>query len=335
MQRVFIIAEAGVNHNGNIELAKKLIDIAKDSGADAVKFQTAKAENVISKFAQKAQYQIENTNNAQESQLEMVKKLVLQDQDWPILLDYCHQKNIMFLSTPFDFESIDLLNRLGLEIFKIPSGEIDNLPYLRKIGKLNKKIILSTGMSNLGEIETAVSILTESGTKKENITILHCNTEYPTPMQDVNLKAMQTIADALKLPVGYSDHTEGITIPIAAVAMGACVIEKHFTLDKNMEGPDHKASLEPHELKAMVKAIRDLEIALGDGIKQLSKSESKNKPIARKSIVANRPIKKGEVLDEENLYVKRPANGLSPMEWDNVIGKIAIKDFDEDECIVI
>lgn len=333
MSKTFIIAEAGVNHNGNLELAKKLIDVAKDAGADAVKFQTAKAERVVSKFAQKAQYQIQNTNNDSESQLEMIKKLILNDEAWAILSDYCKQKEIMFLSTPFDFESIDLLSSLGLEIFKIPSGEINNLPYLRKIGALNKKIILSTGMANLGEIETALNILTSSGTQREKITILHCNTEYPTPFCDVNLKAMQTLFDAFKLPVGYSDHTLGIHIPIAAVAMGACVIEKHFTLDCNMEGPDHKASLEPKELKEMVKRIREIEESLGNGIKQESPSEQKNKPIARKSIVAHRAIKKGEILSEKNLYVKRPAGGLSPMEWDRVIGSIAIRDFEEDEMI--
>ncbi|WP_027327682.1 N-acetylneuraminate synthase [Helicobacter pametensis] len=330
---ILIIAEAGVNHNGDIGLAKKLIEVAKDSGADIVKFQTGKPENVISKFAPKAQYQIENTGDKIESQLEMVKKLALQDSDWPVLISHCQKIGIEFLSTPFDFESIRLLDSLGMQIFKIPSGEITNLPYLRMIGKLKKQVILSTGMSNLGEIETAISILTQAGTKRENITILHCNTEYPTPMKDVNLKAMQTIANAFHLPVGYSDHTEGIHIPIAAVAMGAQVIEKHFTLDKTMEGPDHKASLEPHELKEMVKCIREIENALGNGIKRESESEKKNKPIARKSIVANKPIKAGEIFSEDNLYVKRPANGLSPMEWDNVIGKVAKKNFAEDECI--
>lgn len=332
MKQTLIIAEAGVNHNGNIDLAKQLIEVAKESGADIVKFQTFIAEKCISKNAQKAQYQLQTTDK-NESQLEMVKRLELDIKAHKILIQYCQKIGIEFLSTPFDFESIELLNKLGMNTFKIPSGEITNFPYLKMIGKLNKKVILSTGMSNLGEIETAISILTDAGTKRENITILHCNTEYPTPMQDVNLKAMQTIANAFHLPVGYSDHTQGIHIPIAAVAMGAKVIEKHFTLDKNMEGPDHKASLEPHELKEMVRCIRDIEKALGNGIKQESESEKKNKPIARKSIVANRTIKAGEVFSEENLYVKRPANGLSPMEWDNVIGKIAKRDFEEDECI--
>lgn len=334
MQKTLIIAEAGVNHNGNLEIAKKLIEVAKESGADIVKFQTFTAEKCISKSAPKAEYQLQTTST-KETQLEMVKKLELDTEAHYILIQHCQKVGIEFLSTPFDFESIDLLNQLGMQIFKIPSGEITNLPYLRRIGRLNKRIILSTGMSNLGEIETAISIITNAGTKRENITILHCNTEYPTPMQDVNLRAMQTIASAFHLPIGYSDHTQGIHIPIAAVAMGAKVIEKHFTLDKNMDGPDHKASLEPHELKEMIECIREIEVALGDGIKQESESEKKNKPIARKSIVANRAIKMGEVFSEENLYVKRPANGLSPMEWDNVIGKIAKKDFDEDEIITL
>lgn len=332
MKKTLIIAEAGVNHNGNIELAKKLIDTAKESGADIVKFQTFVAEKCVSKYAKKANYQLQTTDN-NETQLEMIKRLELDLQAHEKLISHCQKIGIDFLSTPFDFESIKLLNDLGMQIFKIPSGEITNFPYLRMIGNLNKQIILSTGMSNLGEIETAISILTQAGTKRENITILHCNTEYPTPMKDVNLKAMQTIANAFHLPVGYSDHTEGIHIPIAAVAMGAKVIEKHFTLDKTMEGPDHKASLEPNELKEMVRCIREVEISLGDGIKQESESEKKNKPIARKSIVANRPIKSGEIFSEENLYVKRPASGLSPMEWDNVLGKIAKRDFEEDECI--
>lgn len=332
MSNAIIIAEAGVNHNGDLQLAKQLIEAAKESGADIVKFQTFIAEKCVSKYAKKAEYQLQTTDN-NETQLEMIKKLELDVETHHLLIQHCQKIGIEFLSTPFDFESIELLDKLGMQTFKIPSGEITNLPYLRKIGKLDKKVILSTGMSNLGEIETAISILTNAGTKRENITILHCNTEYPTPMQDVNLRAMQTIANAFHLPVGYSDHTQGIHIPIAAVVMGAKVIEKHFTLDKNMDGPDHKASLEPHELKEMIECIREIEIALGNGIKQESESEKKNKPIARKSIVANRAIKAGEIFSEANLYVKRPANGLSPMEWDNVIGKIAKKDFDEDECI--
>lgn len=333
MSKILIIAEAGVNHNGDIQIAKKLIDVAVESGADIVKFQTGKPENVISRFAQKADYQIENTKDTTETQLEMCRKFEFQDTIWPILIDYCKQKNIKFLSTPFDVESVDLLHNLGLEIFKIPSGEITNLPYLRKIGKYNKQVILSTGMANLGEIESAIAVLVDSGTKRENITLLQCNTEYPTPFADVNLKAMKSLKKAFRLPVGYSDHTPGIAIPLAAVGMGAKVIEKHFTLDKNMEGPDHKASLEPCELKAMVQGIREIELALGDGIKQTSASEAKNKPIARKSIVANCAIKKGEILSENNLYTKRPAGGISPMEWDKVIGTKAVRDFEPDEMI--
>ncbi|WP_300450990.1 N-acetylneuraminate synthase [uncultured Helicobacter sp.] len=333
MTKVTIIAEAGVNHNGDMALAKQLIDVAAEAGADIVKFQTAKAENVVSRFAQKAEYQIENTGNAEQSQLEMIQKLVLDDSAWQPLMEYCDKKGITFLSTPFDIKSIDLLHKLGLQTFKIPSGEITNLPYLRRIGALNKKVILSTGMANLGEIESAIDVLTQCGTKRENITLLQCNTEYPTPFCDVNLKAMNTLHNAFHVPVGYSDHTPGISIPLAAVGMGATIIEKHFTLDKNMEGPDHKASLEPHELKAMVQGIREIELALGDGIKRTSPSEAKNKPIARKSIVANCAIKKGEILSEVNLYAKRPAGGISPMEWDNVVGKKAIRDFAPDEII--
>lgn len=334
MPKTLIIAEAGVNHNGDIQLAKNLIDIAAEAKADIIKFQTFKSENCISRYAQKAEYQLLGTDT-NESQLDMVRKLELDEKSHIVLMDYCKKKNIEFLSTPFDLESIDLLNRLGLNIFKIPSGEITNLPYLRKIGQLNKKVILSTGMANLGEVESALNILMDYGTQKENITILHCNTEYPTPFCDVNLKAMQTIQQAFKVKVGYSDHTLGFHIPIAAVAMGACIIEKHFTLDKNMAGPDHKASLEPNELMAMVKAIREIEISLGNGIKQTSTSEIKNKSIARKSIVAIQPIKKGEILNESNLYVKRPGNGISPMEWDKIIGKKAIRDFAIDELIEI
>ena len=329
---VFIIAEAGVNHNGSLQLAKRLVDKAKEVGADAVKFQTFKAENLVSKSAKKAKYQVENMGS-DESQYEMIKKLELGFDEFKELKNYCDKKEIMFLSTPFDNESIEFLNNLGVEIFKIPSGEITNLPYLRKIGLLKKKVILSTGMSDLGEVEYALDILMKAGTKKENITILHANTEYPTPMEDVNLKAMQTIACAFGVKVGYSDHTLGIEVPIAAVAMGASVIEKHFTLDKNMVGPDHKASLEPYELETMVKAIRNIEKALGDGIKKPSKSESKNIEIARKSIVAKRDIKKGEKFTEENLTIKRPGNGINPMRWDEILGQISRKDYKEDELI--
>jgi len=332
MTKVFIIAEAGVNHNGCIKTAKKLIDVAAESGVDAVKFQTFKAENLVSKNAQKADYQ-KQTTEADESQFEMIKKLELDVDTHKELMDYCASKNILFLSTPFDHDSIDLLDGLKLDIFKIPSGEITSLPYLRHIGSLNKQVILSTGMSDLGEIEDALDILIAAGTTKDKITILHANTEYPTPMEDVNLKAMQTIAIAFNMDVGYSDHTLGIEVDIAAVAMGAKVIEKHFTLNRMMEGPDHKASLEPNELNAMVQGIRNIEKALGNGIKKPSKSESKNIAIARKSIVAKQNIKQGDKLSEESLAIKRPGNGINPMRWDEIVGSIAQKDYREDELI--
>ena len=328
--KVFIIAEAGVNHNGSLDLAKKLIDVASESGADAVKFQTFKAEKLVSKNAQKADYQKQTTNKT-ESQFDMIKKLELDMDTHKELIAYCETKNIMFLSTPFDHDSIELLNDLGLEIFKIPSGEITNLPYLRHIGKLNKKVILSTGMADIGEIEDALDILINTGTKKENITILHANTMYPTPMEDVNLKAMVTIGNTFDIAFGYSDHTLGIEVDIAAVALGACCVEKHFTLDKTMEGPDHKASLEPNELNAMVKAIRNIELALGSSAKKPSKSESPNIQIARKSIVALKNIKQGETLSEENITVKRPGMGINPMRWDEIVGSIANKNYKEDE----
>ena len=331
--KVFIIAEAGVNHNGSIELAKKLIDVASESGADAVKFQTFKATNLVSKNAQKAQYQKENMNDGDDSQFNMLKKLELDLDTHKRLISYCNQKKIIFLSTPFDNDSIELLNDLGLEIFKIPSGEITNLPYLRHIGKLDKKVVLSTGMADIGEIEDALDVLLEAGTKKENITVLHANTMYPTPMEDVNLRAMKTIGDTFDIDFGYSDHTLGIEVDIAAVALGACCIEKHFTLDKTMEGPDHKASLEPDELKAMVKAIRNIELALGSSIKKPSKSETPNKEVARKSIVAKVNIKKDDILSEKNITLKRPGNGINPMRWDEIIGSVAPKDYKEDEII--
>jgi N,N'-diacetyllegionaminate synthase len=334
MNKVFIIAEAGVNHNGSIELAKKLIDVASESGADAVKFQTFKAEKLVSKNAQKADYQ-KQTTDTKESQFDMIKKLELDMDTHKELMAYCKTKNIMFLSTPFDHDSIELLSDLGLEIFKIPSGEITNLPYLRHIGKLNKKVILSTGMADIGEIEDALDILINAGTKKENITVLHANTMYPTPMEDVNLKAMVTIGNTFDIAFGYSDHTLGIEVDIAAVALGACCIEKHFTLDKTMEGPDHKASLEPDELKAMVKAIRNIELALGSCVKKPTNSEIPNMKIARKSIVANKNIQKGEMFNENNLTIKRPGDGINPMQWDEIIGKIAKKNFLKDEIIKI
>ena len=328
----FIIAEAGVNHNGDINLAKKLIDVAVNSGANAVKFQTFKAENLVSIRAEKANYQKETTD-VSESQFEMIKKLELDLDTHKILLSYCNEKGIMFLSTPFDNDSTEMLDNLGLKIFKIPSGEITNLPYLRMIGALKKKVILSTGMSNLNEIEDALEVLVFAGTDKENITILHANTQYPTFMEDVNLRAMLTIGDRFEIDFGYSDHTLGIEIPIAAVAMGANVIEKHFTLDRTLEGPDHKASLEPDELKEMVRSIRNIERALGDGIKKCSKSEKPNMVVARKSIVANKKIEMGEILNENNLAIKRPGNGISPMLWDEILGQIANKDYEIDELI--
>lgn len=330
--KIFIIAEAGVNHNGDAVLAKKLVDAAVEAGADAVKFQTFKAENVVSRFAAKAEYQ-KKTTDADESQFDMIKRLELNEDAHKELIGYCRDKGIIFLSTPFDLESIDMLDNLGLEIFKIPSGEITNLPYLRKIGRLKKKVILSTGMADMGEIGDAINVLTESGMQKDDITVLHCNTEYPAPIEDVNLKAMLTIRDVFKVKVGYSDHTLGIEATVAAVAMGATVIEKHFTLDKNMKGPDHKASLEPDELKAMVHVIRNIEKALGNGIKKPSRSEIKNIPIARKSIVAAKDIKKGETFTQKNITVKRPGTGISPMRWDEIIGTKAKKDYQEDELI--
>ena len=329
---VFIIAEAGVNHNGSIKIAKDLINVAVESGADAVKFQTFKAEKLVSKTAEKADYQ-KKTTEASESQFDMLKKLELDVEAHQELLVYCQEKNIMFLSTPFDHDSINMLNDLGLETFKIPSGEITNLPYLRHVGSLNKKVVLSTGMSNLKEISDALTILTNAGTLNENITVLHANTMYPTPMEDVNLNAMQTIHKEFGVAVGYSDHTLGIEVDIAAVAMGASIIEKHFTLDKAMEGPDHKASLEPEELKAMVSAIRNIEKALGSNEKILSPSEEVNINIVRKSIVASCPIRKGELLSADNITTKRPGTGLSPMKWDEIVGTIASKAYQSDELI--
>jgi N,N'-diacetyllegionaminate synthase len=333
MNKTLIIAEAGVNHNGSLEMAHKLIDVAKEAGADYVKFQTFKAEKAISRFAEKATYQ-KDTTGADESQLEMVKKLELDVDAHNDLMAYCKHSGIEFLSTPFDLDSIELLNQLGLSIFKIPSGEITNYPYLKALAKFNKKIIISTGMATLGDIEDALSVLTENGTDYQNITILHCNTEYPTPFEDVNLRAMQTICQAFELPVGYSDHTLGIEIPIAAVALGAVVIEKHFTLDSRLTGPDHKASLEPMELKMMVSAIRNVEKALVGGIKRPSPSEKKNLSIARKSIVASRSIEKGELFTDENITTKRPGDGISPMRWEEIIGTQAKQNFEPDEKIV-
>lgn len=331
-KKVIIIAEAGVNHNGSYELAIKMVDEAKRAGADYVKFQTAKPELVISTFAPKAEYQKETTGAA-ESQLEMCKAIHLPLTDYKPLKEYCDKVGIGFMSTPFDLVSIDVLESLDMDYYKIPSGEITNLPYLRKIASKHRPVILSTGMCEVEEVEAALQVLEQGGVKRSDIIVLHCNTEYPTPMADVNLRAMDDLRRSLGVEVGYSDHTKGIEVPIAAVALGATVIEKHFTLDKTMEGPDHKASLEPDELKAMVDAIRNIEQALGDGHKHVSPSERKNMDIARKSIVAARDIRKGEVLTEDNITTKRPGNGISPMRWDSVIGTTAIRDFGYDELI--
>lgn len=335
MKHVLIIAEAGVNHNGSLDIAKQLIDKAVEAGVDIIKFQTFKSEKLVSKAAKQAEYQQRNIGKKDESQLAMLKKLELSPSAHKELMDYCREKGIRFFSTAFDMDSIEYLHSLNLGLWKIPSGEITNYPYLRKIAQYHEPIILSTGMCELSDIEATLKVLVGFGVKKEQITILHCNTEYPTPYSDVNLRAMLEIRDRFGVQVGYSDHTQGIEVPIAAVALGASVIEKHFTLDKNMEGPDHKASLEPDELKAMVCAIRNVEQTLGSGHKTISESERKNIEIARKSIVAACPIKKGELFTEENLTVKRPGTGISPMRWSEVIGKTAAKDFEEEEMIVL
>jgi len=332
--RVFIIAEAGVNHNGELALAKKLVEAAAGAGADAVKFQTFKAENLVAASAPKAAYQ-EKTTGKDESQFEMLKKLELSATDFVALKAHCAVHNILFMSTPFDLESIDFLAGLGLEIFKIPSGELTNLPYLRKLGGLRKDLILSTGMADLAEVQAAVATLLQAGTMQKQLAVLHCNTEYPTPYQDVNLRVMETLRTTLHLRVGYSDHTLGIEVPIAAVALGAAIVEKHFTLDKTMPGPDHQASLDPGELRQMVQAIRHIEIALGLKEKKTTHSELQNRIIARKSIVAAHAIRKGEILNDLNLTVKRPGTGISPMQWDQVIGRPAPRAFVKDELIVL
>jgi N,N'-diacetyllegionaminate synthase len=333
MTKTLIIAEAGVNHNGDIQLAKKLIDAAANAGVDYVKFQTFKSDKLVSKNAEKASYQKENTGDSSESQLKMLQKLELSEADHLELIAYCKSKQIKFLSTAFDLDSIAFLNELNIDLFKVPSGEITNYPYLEKIGSLGKPIIISTGMATIQDIENAINIVTKNGASLNDITVLHCNTEYPTPMHDVNLKAMQAIADRFNVPIGYSDHTLGIEIPIAAVALGATVIEKHFTLDKTLKGPDHKASLEPDELKNMVTSIRHIEKALGHGKKEPTQSELKNKDIARKSIVASKTISKGDIFSEDNITTKRPGNGISAMEWPNVIGTTAKRDYLEDDLI--
>jgi N,N'-diacetyllegionaminate synthase len=330
--RTLIIAEAGVNHNGDLDLAKQLIEAAAAAGADLVKFQTFNAKRLVTHGAKKADYQ-NKTTDKQESHYEMLRRLELSPEMHRELVTHCAKSRIGFFSTGFDIESIDLLLSLGQDRFKIPSGEITNLPYLRHIGRLGKTIILSTGMSTLGDIEAAIEVLEQAGTLRANMTVLHCTTEYPTPMAEVNLRAMQSIQSAFGVDVGYSDHTHGIEVAIAAVAMGATIIEKHLTLDRNLPGPDHKASLEPNELKGMVAAIRHIEIALGDGIKRPTPSELKNKPIARKSMVSNQPIKTGELFSSKNITAKRPGTGISPMRWDEVIGRPASRDYSADEFI--
>ena len=328
---VYIIAEAGVNHNGSFDLACKLVDAAKEAGVDCIKFQTFKSENLVSRTAQKAEYQKETTGDS--SQRDMLKKLELSFSDFSRLKAYCEKKEICFLSTPFDFDSIDFLNSIDMPFWKIPSGEVTNLPYLLALAKTGKPVVMSTGMCTLQEIQEAIDVLRANGTKE--IKILHCNTEYPTPFEDVNLKAMETMHNEFHLEVGYSDHTKGIEVPVAAVALGATIIEKHFTLDRNMEGPDHKASLEPQELAEMVKCIRNIEKAIGTGEKTPSPSEKKNIAVARKSIVAKTKIKTGDVFTEQNITAKRPGTGLSPMKWFDVLGKTALRDFEEDELIEI
>lgn len=333
MKHVLIIGEAGVNHNGSMEMAKQLIDAAAVAGVDYVKFQTFKAEKLVTKEAKQAEYQQRNAKD--NSQYAMLKKLELSEAQHEELIAYCMEKGVKFLSTAFDMESVEYLHSLHLGLWKIPSGEITNYPYLKAIAQYGEPVILSTGMCEIEDVQNAVDVLCKHGLKKEQITVLHCNTEYPTPIQDVNLKAMLQLRDKFGVRVGYSDHTKGIEVPIAAVALGAEVIEKHFTLDRTLPGPDHKASLEPNELKTMVDAIRNIEQALGNGQKHVSESEEKNMAIARKSIVAAKDIKRGELLTEENLTTKRPGSGISPMRWEEVIGTKAIRDFVKDELIEI
>ena len=331
MGKVLIIAEAGVNHNGSMKLAKKMVDKAKEAGADYVKFQTFVPNKLVSRYAEKADYQKETTGKGQ-SQLQMLEKLALTFDDFIEINDYCTSVGIGFISTPFDLDSIDFLETLDMDFWKVPSGEVTNLPYLEKIAQTGRDIVMSTGMCEMDEIKVALNVLKKNGAGK--ITVLHCNTEYPTPFSDVNLKAMCHIGKETGLPIGYSDHTLGIEISVAAVALGATVIEKHFTLDKTMEGPDHKASLEPNELKAMVSAIRNVEAGLGDGIKKRTVSETKNVAVARKSIVAKTAIKAGEMFSEDNITVKRPGIGISPMRWYEVIGRISDRDYAEDQIII-
>ncbi len=331
-EQTIIIAEAGVNHNGDLELARQLVDAAAEAGADLVKFQTFSAERLLTQSAPKADYQTRTTEQS-ESQFAMLRRLELTHEMHEVLMAHCRNRGIGFFSTGFDIQSLDYLASLGAERFKVPSGEITNLPYLRHIGGFGKPVILSTGMATLGEIEDALAALEAAGTPRTRITMLHCNTEYPTPMVDVNLRAMNSIRDAFGVAVGYSDHTPGVEVPIAAVALGATVIEKHLTLDRNLPGPDHKASLEPDEFAAMVQAIRNIEQALGDGIKRPSPSEIGNRPIARKSLVAAGPIRAGETFTPENVTAKRPGTGITPMRWDEVMGRVATRDYAADELI--
>lgn len=322
-----------MNHNGSLELAKQLVDKAAEAGADYIKFQTFRADKLVKKDAKQAEYQKKNIGDGNDSQYDMLKRLELSKDDHEQLVAYCQEKNIKFFSTAFDLDSIDFLKSFNIGFWKIPSGEMTNFPYLRKIAKFGEPVIMSTGMCDEQDIHNAVDVLLRFGLTKDKITILHCNTQYPTPFEDVNLRAMLTIGRDFGVDIGYSDHTRGIEIPIAAVALGAKVIEKHFTLDKTLPGPDHKASLEPNELKAMVSAIRNIERALGDGIKKVSASELDNIAVARKSIVAAKPIKAGEVFTEDNLNVKRPGTGISPLRWEEVVGKIATRDFNENDLI--
>ncbi|MEG1875965.1 MAG: N-acetylneuraminate synthase [Lachnospiraceae bacterium] len=330
MRKVCIIAEAGVNHNGNISTAKKMVDVAKECKVDIIKFQTFQPELLVSRQAQQAEYQIKNTCKI-ESQLEMLRRLTLTEKEYIEIADYCKRQKISFLSTPFDRESIKFLKKFKMPFWKIPSGEITNYPYLVELAMTHQPIVMSTGMSNVEEIEEAIRVLQEHGSGA--IRLLHCNTEYPTPFSDVNLRAMQTLREKFCVEVGYSDHTQGIEVPIAAVALGATIIEKHFTLDRMMEGPDHKASLEPAELAEMVQEIRNIELAMGDGRKQPSESEQKNMLIARKSIVASKAIREGDIFTEDNITTKRPGSGINPMQWAEVLGQTANRDYEEDELI--
>lgn len=333
-RHVIIIAEAGVNHNGSMEMARQLVDAAAEAGVDYVKFQTFKADKLVTRAARQAEYQKRNIGDGADSQYEMLRKLELSEEDHRELKEYCRQKGVRFLSTAFDLESVEFLHELCPGLWKIPSGEITNYPYLRKIAGYNEEVVMSTGMSTDEDVENALLALRENGQDLEKVTLLHCNTQYPTPMEDVNLLAMNSLRQFVKR-VGFSDHTQGIEIPIAAAALGADVVEKHFTLSRSLPGPDHKASLEPQELKAMVEAIRNVSEALGDGRKRVTPSEAANRDVARKSIVASRPIKHGELLSEENMTAKRPGGGISPMRWKEVEGTAAIRDFETDEMIEI